>query len=940
MDNLSAAFLLCTATRTKGPAASRSPGRQGTKDPRACSRGAAGVSEEMAQGRQKAEKGSARCLQYHFIQRYKPVYKLTSGVTYSSLEALASRKVVCMKIISHTVKPKIPAALAPLEEIAHNLWLSWNFEAISLFIRLDEDVWAQCEQNPAKMLGMVSQERYDEAAKDDSYLAALKAVTDKFERYKRGETWYKGSYEDKVAYFSMEYGLDVSLPVYSGGLGILSGDHMKTSSDMGLPLVGVGLLYRQGYFRQYLNPDGFQQESYPENDWYNMPVHRCLDAKGEPVRIAVDMAGRLISAQIWEVKVGRSSLYLLDTNIDENSPDDRPITATLYGGDSEMRIRQEILLGIGGIRALRALGINPAVTHMNEGHSAFLGLERIREIMADKKFSFDEALEAVWPTNIFTTHTPVPAGNERFGINLMERYFRSWADQLGLDWKRFLSLGREKPDDDNEPFCMTVLALKLSAYSNGVSKLHGEVSREMWKGLWPDLPVEEVPIGAVTNGVHPRTWISHDMLDLLDRYFGPRFYDAPAELDIWDRIDRVSDEELWRTHERRRERLVIFARDRIKRAARRAGASEASLLRAEDALSPDTLTLSFARRFATYKRGNLLLRDPDRLIRLVTNKDFPVQMIFAGKAHPHDLPGKDLIKEIVHFSRREEVMNRIVFLEDYDMTMARYMTSGSDVWLNTPRRPMEASGTSGMKAGINGVLNCSIPDGWWAEGYRPEVGWAIGSGEMYADEELQDRIESEALYDILEHEIVPLFYRRGRDGLPRDWIRMMKASMKHIGKNFSCYRMLKEYSEDFYIPALENSRKLAAAGLKPAKELAAYLDKARRAWPSVTISELKTDAAPVILRGDKVTASAVVSLGGLSPEEVSVELYYGSLSSQGGIEKPLRAEMGAVEQRGSAWIYRVTVACELTGKQGFAARVLPRHPALVIPYVPGLIRWA
>lgn len=848
-----------------------------------------------------------------------------------------------MKIISHTVKPKIPAPLAPLEEIAHNLWLSWNFEAIMLFIRLDYDVWLESAQNPAKMLGMVSQERYEELAQDDSYMAALKEVYAKFERYKKGDTWYEGSREESVAYFSMEYGMDVSLPTYSGGLGILSGDHMKTASDMGLPLVGVGLLYRQGYFKQYLNPDGFQQESYPENDWYNMPVHRCLDKGGAAIKIAVDMAGRLVAAQIWEVKVGRSSLFLLDTNIEENGPEERTITAALYGGDKESRIRQELLLGVGGIRALRALGVKVAATHMNEGHSAFLALERIREIMAERKFSFAEAAEAVIPTNIFTTHTPVPAGNERFGIDLMEKYFRPWAQELGLEWKDFLALGRERPEDQGEPFCMTVLALKLSAYSNGVSQLHGEVSRTMWKGLWPGLPEAEVPIGAVTNGVHPRTWVSHNMLELLDRYFGPRFYDEPANLEMWDRMDRISDEELWRTHERRRERLVVFARDRIKRAAKRVGAGEGALLRAEDALSPYALTISFARRFATYKRGNLLLRDPERLLRLLSDHDRPVQIIFAGKAHPHDLPGKELIKELVHFSRKEEVQSRIIFLEDYDMTMARYLTSGSDVWLNTPRRPLEASGTSGMKAGMNGVLNCSVLDGWWAEAYAshgPSIGWAIGSGEMYADEELQDRVESEALYDLLEREIVPEFYARGRDGLPRAWIRMMKASMRCVGKEFSSHRMLKEYSERFYFPALENSRRLAVEGLAPAKAAAAYIEKARKAWHAVSVSELRTDAKPVMERGDVVTVSALVELGGLEPSEAAVELYRGPLSSRDEIAEPSRIEMKAEERRGTAWEYRVKVTCEDTGKQGYAVRVLPKHPALSEFFVPGLVRWA
>jgi starch phosphorylase len=430
------------------------------------------------------------------------------------------------------------------------------------------------------------------------------------------------------------------------------------------------------------------------------------------------------------------------------------------------------------------------------------------------------------------------------------------------------------------------------------------------------------------------------MLELLDRYFGPRFYEEPANLDMWDRLERISDEELWRTHERRRERLVVFARDRLKRAMRGSGASEGMLHRAEDVLSPYALTLSFARRFATYKRGNLLLRDPDRLLRLISDKEHPVQIIFAGKAHPHDLPGKEIIKELVHFSRREEVQSRIIFLEDYDMTMARYMTSGSDVWLNTPRRPLEASGTSGMKAGVNGVLNCSILDGWWAEGYGPDVGWAIGSGEEYKDEELQDRIESEALYDLLEHEIVPLFYQRGRDGLPRDWIKRMKASMKLIGQKFSTHRMLKEYSEKFYFPALDNGRRLVAEEYAPAKELAAYLAKAQQAWSAVSVSELHADAKPIMERGDKVTVSALVDLGGLEPSEAAVELYHGTVTTQGDITEAGRSEMTAVEKQGKVWQYRVTVTCDKTGQNGYSVRILPKHPALVSPYVPGLIKWA
>jgi len=845
-----------------------------------------------------------------------------------------------MKIVTHTVKPRLDGPLAALDGLAHNLWLSWNFDAVALFIRIDPEAWAASNQNPVKMLGMVSQERYDQLAQDDSFLGDLAEVSERFERYRKGETWYKGPASPVVAYFSMEYGIDVSLPIYSGGLGILSGDHMKTSGDLGLPLVGVGLLYRQGYFKQYLNQDGFQQESYPENDWYNMPVRRCLDAGGNPILVAVDLAGRTVAAGIWEVKVGRASLFLLDSNIPENSPEDRLITATLYGGDKDMRIQQELLLGVGGIRALAALGIKTGATHMNEGHSAFLAFERIRVLMAEKGLSFAQASQAFIATNIFTTHTPVPAGNERFGLDLMEKYFRSWTSILALDWNSFLALGREKPEDSNESFCMTVLALKLSAYANGVSALHGEVSRSMWAGLWPGLHPSETPIGHVTNGVHPRTWISHDMLDLLDRYLGPKFNDEPAAREVWNRMDRVSDEELWRTHERRRERLTAFARGRLKSAMERNGASDLDLRGADDALSPYALTLSFARRFATYKRGNLLLRDPDRLLRLLSDKDRPLQIIFAGKAHPHDIPGKELIRELVHFSRREDVRGRLVFLEDYDMTIARYLTSGSDVWLNTPRRPLEASGTSGMKAGMNGVLNCSVLDGWWAEGYRPDIGWAVGSGEEYRDEELQDRIECDDLYDLLEREIVPMFYRRGRDNLPKEWIARMRASMRETGKAFSSHRMLEEYHNNYYRPALASAVALDAADYAPARELSDYLDKVRRAWNGVRVLEMGTDAPPVIDRGTVVTVSAVVELAGLDPAEVLVECFRGALDASGAIADPERAEMLPSGRSGNAWRYSVGVNGSRTGQIGYSVRVLPRHPALGSRFVPGLLRWA
>ncbi|MCL1992113.1 MAG: alpha-glucan family phosphorylase [Spirochaetes bacterium] len=846
-----------------------------------------------------------------------------------------------MNLSTYTVKPKLPTPLKPLEEIARNLWLSWNYDAVQLFVRLDYEAWMESRQSPVKTLGMVSQDRLELMSKDDSYLAALKAVYDRFLAYKKGETWYSGQRKDVVAYFSMEYGMDASLPIYSGGLGILSGDHMKSTSDLGLPLVGIGLLYRQGYFKQVLNADGFQQEHYPENDWYNMPVERRNDKDGNAIKISVNLAGAQAVAQIWEVKVGRASLFLLDTNIDENAPEVRNVTSSLYGGDKEHRIRQEILLGIGGIRALRALGINPAVAHMNEGHAAFLAFERCREIMNEKGFTFEEAKEATWPTNIFTTHTPVPAGNERFDIAMIEKYFSEWPQILGISWKEFLGLGRVYPNNEHETYCLTVLALKMAAYANGVARLHGVVSRDMWKDVWPGLPLDEIPIGHVTNGVHTRTWISSGMLELLDRYFGPQFEDKPTELSIWERMDRISDEELWRTHERRRERLVVFVRERIMEQFRRTGASDRRIHQAEDALSPYALTLCFARRFATYKRGSLLLRDPERLIRLVKDNERPIQLIFAGKAHPMDMPGKELIRELIHFAEKYDVSNRIVFVENYDMTVAKYLTSGGDVWLNTPRRPMEASGTSGMKASMNGVLNCSIMDGWWDEAYEPEIGWAIGAGEHYNDERLQDDVESKALYDLLERDIIPLFYQRGRDGLPREWIKMMKASMRITGQSMASHRMLMDYSNQFYFPALENYKRLEKNGYAEAKSTAEYFGKLGKHWQSIKIARLESNATPIMQRGDALTVSAFLDLSQLGKDDVKVELYYGDVSNQtNDISKAKRAEMKWEKAEDNLNVFKITVKCEDTGKQGHTVRILPKHEGLIHPYRPGFIKWA
>jgi len=844
-----------------------------------------------------------------------------------------------MKTISFAVKADVPPALEPLAELANNLWLSWNFDAVRLFMRLDCEAWERTRYNPALTLGLVSQERLEQLAADDSFMAELGKVYARFQEYLNRPRWEGGAPTPVIAYFSMEYGLDVSLPVYSGGLGMLSGDHLKTASDLGLPLVGVGLLYRQGYFQQYLNPDGFQQESYPENDWYNMPVRRVTDEKGLPLSITVEMGTTRVEAQIWEVRVGRASLFLLDTNIEANPHGERMITATLYGGDRENRIRQEILLGVGGIRALEALGIEVGVAHMNEGHSAFLALERIRRLMTSGSMSFQEARQALWPANVFTTHTPVPAGNECFSAELMARYFSAYAAGLGLSWKDFMALGRIRSDDEAEPFCMTVLALRLSAHANAVSRLHGRISRTMWAGLWPELPLDEVPIRHITNGVHSRSWISHDMLDLLDRILGPGFEQQPADAGIWEGLQKVSDEELFRTHELRREKLVKFVRSNLRKQLLRQGKTGSELESANNALSPRTLTISFARRFAAYKRANLLLRDRERLIRLLTDSRHPVQIIFAGKAHPHDLKGKEIIRELVHFASSPGLGGRIVFLEDYDMTAARYLVSGSDVWLNTPRRPLEASGTSGMKAAANGVLNLSVLDGWWAEGFDPEYGWAVGRGEEYSDPGLQDEVESKALYDLLEREIVPLFYERGRDGLPVEWIRRMKAAMEVLGARFSSHRMLMEYTEQIYSPAFRQYEALSRDDFRRPRELAAYLERLEAGWSRLEIVEVSVPERSVYTVGEEIPVRVQVRLGALTPQDLRVCLFTGTLSSTGEIEKGRDLELSPAGRREGIVEYVGSLQAEHTGRQGYAVRLLPRHEALAHPYLPGLTRW-
>ena len=860
---------------------------------------------------------------------------------------------------SHTFRviPALPPKLERVRELAHNLWWSWNHEAIGLFRRLDRDLWESTGHNPVLMLGSIRQERLEQMAEDDGFLAHTDRVCRLFDRYLSSQsTWYNkafgvavkdganGGVGHRFAYFSAEFGLTESLGIYAGGLGILAGDHLKSASDLGLPLVAVGLLYQQGYFRQYLNPDGWQQELYPENDFYNLPLTLERQLSGAPLLIEVEYPGRVVKAQVWRAQVGRVPLYLLDTNIEANRPDDRDITDQLYGGDDEMRIRQEIILGIGGIRALEALGLRPTVCHMNEGHSAFLALERIRLLMEEHSLAFAQAREAATAGNVFTTHTPVPAGIDWFRPDLVDRYFSHYYPSLGISRHEFLGLGRTDPGDTNGYFCMAILAMRLANRTNGVSQLHARVSREMWHEVWPQLPSAEVPIIGITNGIHPRSWISHDMADLYDRYLGPRWVERPAELSAWQRVMRIPDEELWRTHERRRERLVAFSRRRLRRQLEQRGSRPSEIRQAEEVLDPEALTIGFARRFATYKRATLLFHDLERLARIVGDRDRPMQIIFAGKAHPRDNPGKELIRQIIHHARRPEFRNRIVFIEDYDMTVARYLLQGVDVWLNTPRRPHEASGTSGMKATANGALNLSILDGWWDEAYTPETGWAIGRGEEYGSDQVgyQDEVEANALYDLLEKEILPTFYERGRDGLPRGWTARMKAAMRDHAGLFNTNRMVRDYTELCYEPSAERSVRLMRDDLERAKALAAWKSKVHQQWPKLRIERVWADNArgQGLKVGDQLQVQAQVHLGELKPTDVSVELYHGPLDAEGLIGQGQALPTLIAQSKGKGiYIFAGAISCRTSGRHGYAVRIVPKHEDLDSPFEMNLVLW-
>ena len=865
------------------------------------------------------------------------------------------------KIHLFNVVPVVPPQLSALEVLARNLYWTWNPEAYNLFSRINRELWLKSGQNPVMLLSKLPQSVLEDLAVDAGFLTHLSEVHGDFLRYMaRHKNDDSGSTEDAdfvdqtansepfrkandilVAYFSAEFGLAKCLPIYSGGLGVLSGDHLKAASDLNLPLVGVGLLYRKGYFQQYINNDGWQQERYDIVDPYNTPMSLVRNKNGSPVKIAIDLPQRKLHAQIWRMDVGRIALFLLDTRVQENNQEDQKIGSYLYGGGKEMRIKQELLLGIGGVKALKAMNINPKVYHMNEGHSAFMALERIRNTMSENNLGFPVAQAACSRGNVFTTHTPVPAGFDLFNQDLIQKYLGKYIEELGVSFESFLRSGRGNPYSDEEPFNMAVYAARNSNFVNGVSKLHGEVSRRIFHSITPDVPVHEIPIESITNGVHHTTWTHAEMWHLLNRYLGPKWIENPDDKEIWRGIFNVPDAELWRVKDRLRAQLVAYTRRRVEAALESRGASPKEIESANEVMDPEILTIGFARRFATYKRAALIFSDLDRLKKILCHPTRPVQILFAGKAHPKDDLGKKIIQQIIHASQDPELRRHIAFLENYDLGVARHLISGVDLWLNNPRRPLEASGTSGMKVVFNGGLNLSVLDGWWCEGFRPDCGWAIGSGETYSEEEKDygDSVESEATYHILEQEIVPLFYERDTADIPRAWIRRVKNSMAELCPQFNNHRMVREYNQLYYEKSTEDFARLSADGFAKSREEADWLERVYKNMENVHIKRAEIIGESVdITVGGALRVEAEVDLAHLSPEEIRVEAYTGGLDEEGEIEDGRGFLLDLHEEKtDGGYVFRGAIPCRDSGQHAFRVRVRPYREGIRTLFAP--VRW-
>ena len=845
-----------------------------------------------------------------------------------------------------TVNPQLPKRIEKLSEISNNLWWSWNTEFLRLFKKIDKDLWETCEKNPVKFLKQVSQERLEAVATNTEFLKEYDRLAKEFNDYVTSKnTWFANKYpenkNDLIAYFSAEYGLDQTIPIYSGGLGILSGDHLKSASDLGIPLVAVGLLYKNGYFHQKINGYGDQETEYNNIELSNLPINPVKDGNGEELKIYVKFENRKVYLKVWQINVGRIKLYLLDSDIDENSPEDRETTLRLYGGDQEMRIKQEIVLGMGGTNLLtQALGLNPTVYHMNEGHSAFLILELIKNIIREKKVSFEVAKDIASSKTVFTTHTPVPAGNDIFPIALVEKYFKGFWPRLNLDREEFLKLGM-KPCTELEPgFNMGILALKVAGKKNGVSKLHGAVSRELFGDVWPEIAANESPITYVTNGIHTCSWLAPSLKELYNKYLIPYWQDNIFKDEVWENINNIPNQELWGIHQQRKQKLLEIVKENTTNRLRRSGYSYEEINDITSKLNPNALTIGFARRFATYKRATLIFKDLERITQILNNADRPVQLIFAGKAHPADKEGQDLIKRIHEISMMPQFKGKIFLLENYNIAMSRYLVSGVDVWLNNPRRPMEASGTSGQKASVNGVINFSVLDGWWAEGYNQENGWTIGTNAEFTSYEEQDIADSQSMYHTLEEKIIPTYYEKNENGISEKWMKIMKNSITSTGGKYSTSRMLVDYTNNLYMP-LCNLTKKYYENVDNVAEFNLWKKNLYTNWKDIKITQKNNLNNITMDAGNNIEVKCEVQLPNIDVDNIIAQCYYGKILDNGIVENVSIIPMKLTSSDEENKIYEYTTKIELKtgGNYGYTFRVMPKHEMLLDSENLNLVKW-
>ena len=845
-----------------------------------------------------------------------------------------------------TVNPQLPKRINRLSEIANNLWWSWNTDFLKIFKEIDIDLWERVDKNPVKFLKLVSQEKLEQASINQQVLKQYDKIVNDFDGYMNSKnTWFSKKYpnnkNDIIAYFSAEYGLDETIPIYSGGLGILSGDHLKSASDLGIPLVAVGLLYKNGYFHQKIDGYGNQQSIYKDIDLMNLPINPVKDEKGEEIKVLLKLPGKNLYLKVWKINVGRITLYLLDSDIPENTDEDyRNITLRLYGGDQEMRIKQEIVLGMGGVNLLRTLGLDPNIYHMNEGHSSFLLLEVIKNIIKEKKVSFDIARDITSAKTVFTTHTPVPAGNDIFPMELVEKYFKGYWTKLGIDKDTFLQLGTKPNDTLDSGFNMGILALKIAGKKNGVSKLHGAVSRELFGDVWPAIAANESPITYVTNGIHTCTWLAPNLKELYNKYLIPYWQDNIQTQETWKKIDNIPNERLWEEHQARKNKLLKLVKENVTNNMKENGISYEEINEITSKLNPNALTIGFARRFATYKRATLIFRDLERITQILNNSEKPVQLIFAGKAHPADKEGQELIRYIKEISMKPQFKGKIFVLENYNIGIARYLVSGVDVWLNNPRRPMEASGTSGQKASVNGVINFSVLDGWWAEGYDSKNGWTIGTNDEYSSYDIQDDADSNSMYTTLENKIIPTYYDKASNGISEKWVRIMKNSIISTGGRYSTSRMLCDYTDRLYMPLIDVYKKYYS-DLSEVANLNEWKTKMQINWEKIKIEQLNNMDNISIDAGNKIEVTCKVILPDISADNITVETYAGRITDKGTIENITIMPMDLIEKNEEKreYIYKAKLELTTGGNYGYTFRVMPKHNMILDPENLNLIKW-